>query len=56
MFLLVLLVVVVVVLIGKATMDAAAHCVAVLCAIDVILCIRIFHVRTVFGLVFSVCG
>ncbi|KAJ9454160.1 hypothetical protein DIPPA_34061 [Diplonema papillatum] len=36
--------------------DLLAYCVATLCAIDVILCVQIFHIRTVFGLVFSVCG
>eukprot|EP01062_Namystynia_karyoxenos_P063466 TRINITY_DN56264_c0_g1_i1.p1 TRINITY_DN56264_c0_g1~~TRINITY_DN56264_c0_g1_i1.p1 ORF type:complete len:249 (+),score=75.84 TRINITY_DN56264_c0_g1_i1:79-747(+) len=41
---------------ARKVMDTLAYSVAVLCAVDIILCIRILHVRTVFGLVFSVCG
>eukprot|EP01059_Diplonema_ambulator_P005116 TRINITY_DN14831_c0_g1_i1.p1 TRINITY_DN14831_c0_g1~~TRINITY_DN14831_c0_g1_i1.p1 ORF type:complete len:222 (+),score=31.99 TRINITY_DN14831_c0_g1_i1:62-727(+) len=40
----------------KKDSDFLAYCVAALCAVDVVLCMRIFHVRTIFGLVFSLCG
>eukprot|EP00754_Rhynchopus_humris_P035445 Rhum_TRINITY_DN16978_c0_g1::Rhum_TRINITY_DN16978_c0_g1_i1::g.164935::m.164935 len=36
--------------------DVLAYVVATLCATDVVLCMRMLHVRTVFGLLFSACG